>query len=220
MKQPRPHTKTVSFWLQHLQSHAAKGLAASEAAKRLHQHGLNRLSHDSSIHPVRLFLSQFSDFMVLALLGASIISFFLGEIIDGLAIAAILLVNAIFGFGQEYRAERSLQALQRLSAPTTTAIRDGQPTKVPSEQLVPGDVVLIANGDRVLADVGLIEAVRVEVAEGVSTAKSAPVEKTADNIGKEKEPLAEQKGMLFMGTVTTRGRARATIARTGMNTEI
>lgn len=134
-----------------------KGLTEKEAGKRLERHGTNELQEGEKTSAVALFFSQFKDFMVLVLLAATLISGFLGEYIDAIAIIAIIFVNGILGFFQERRAERSLEALKELSAPQVAVLREGNWVKIPSKELVPGDVVRFASGDRIGADLRLVE---------------------------------------------------------------
>lgn len=220
MKPPVWHLDSIAQCVERLQSDGERGLSLHEAERRLTQYGKNRLPEEARIHPFRRFLAQFSDFMVLVLLGAGIVSFFLGEVVDGMAIVAILLVNALFGFLQEYRAERSLQALQRLTAPTSIVVRDGSPTKISADRLVPGDVLLIENGDRIPADGRLLWSMALAVDESLLTGESVPVSKEAQYTGSPDQAIADQKNMLFMGTAVTRGRARMLVTGTGLHTQI
>lgn len=220
MKPPLWHVETVAQCVRRLATHVQSGLTSSEATKRLAKYGENRLPEAKRAHPLVLFLSQFSDFMVLVLLGAAVVSFFLGEVIDSIAIAAILAINALFGFIQEFRAEQSLQALQRLTAPTTTVVRDGTPTEIAAHHIVPGDLLLIADGDRIPADGRLVWAMSLEVDESLLTGESVPVVKDPEHTGTPDEPIGDRKNMLFMGTSITRGRARMVVTGTGVDTQI
>lgn len=220
MQPPLWHAEPVPQVVRRLGTDPARGLSAAEAERRLAQHGPNRLPEGERVHPAALFFRQFRDFMVLVLLGAGVVSFLLGEAADGAAILAILLLNAFFGFVQEFRAERSLQALQRLAAPTATALRDGVPVELPADRLVPGDILLISDGDRVPADGRLLWASALEVDESLLTGESLPVAKDPDAAGAPEQPVADRKNMLFMGTAVTRGRARLVVTATGSATQI
>src|SRR5690606_25346804 len=129
------------------------GLTLEEAHERSNQFGLNELTENRKVSPVTLFLNQFKDFMVLVLAAATLISGLMGEYLDAITIVAIIVMNGVLGFIQEFRAERSLRALQELSAPTAKVIRDGQLAQIPAKELVPGDIVLVESGDRVPADI-------------------------------------------------------------------
>lgn len=214
------HAETVDSTIRQLGAHAVRGLSSDEAKKRLARYGPNRLPEGDRKHPLALFFAQFSDFMVLVLLGAGIVSFFLGEVVDSLAIVAILLVNAIFGFVQEFRAEKSLQALSRLTAPKAMVVRDGETMEIPAAELVPGDLVLVRDGDRIAADGRLLWSMSLEVDESLLTGESMPVAKDAFYVGRKDEPVGDRKNMLFMGTAVTRGRGRLLVTGTGTRTQI
>ena len=182
-----------------------KGLTEKEAGKRLERHGTNELQEGEKTSAVALFFSQFKDFMVLVLLAATLISGFLGEYIDAIAIIAIIFVNGILGFFQERRAERSLEALKELSAPQVAVLREGNWVKIPSKELVPGDVVRFASGDRIGADLRLVETKSLEIEESALTGESLPVSKQADAFQASDVSLGDLKNMAFMGTLVTRG---------------
>ncbi len=214
------HAETVDAVLRKLGAHAVRGLPSEEAERRLARYGPNRLPEGERRHPLSLFFAQFSDFMVLVLLGAGVVSFFLGETADSLAIFAILLLNAVFGFVQEYRAEKSLQALSRLTAPTAMVVRDGEMLEIPAADLVPGDLVLVREGDRVAADGRLVWSMALEADESILTGESAPVTKDAFYVGRKDEPIGDRKNMLYMGTAVTRGRGRLLVTSTGKRTQM
>lgn len=198
----------------------AAGLTPREAARRLMVFGENRLEKKERLSPLRLFFSEFTDFMVLVLLGAVIISGALGEWHDAITILAIVFLNAILGFVQEYRAERSLQALKELSAPQARVLRGGELQVIPAVQVVPGDLLVLETGDRVPADVRLVEAEGLEVDESPLTGESLPVAKETAAM-KEKNPgLGERRNMVQAGTTITRGRAKGLVVATGMETEL
>jgi len=196
------------------------GLTPKEAEKRLRDHGENRLQEKEPLSPWRLFFSEFADFMVLVLLGAVIISGALGEWVDAVTILAIVLLNTVLGFIQEYRAERSLQALKELSAPQARVIRTGRMETVPAAQVVPGDLLVLEPGDRVPADLRLVEAEGLEVDESPLTGESLPVPKNTAVITGTEPVLGERKNMVQAGTTVTRGRAKGLVVATGMNTEL
>jgi len=196
------------------------GLTSSEADRRLKENGPNELAESGNVSPIALFLRQFQDFMVLVLLAATAVSAFLGETLDAVTIVAIVVLNGVLGFFQEFRAERSLRTLKRLSAPTAKVVRDGRRTVVPAGTLVPGDVVVVESGDRIPADVRWLEANGLLTDESALTGESEPVAKTADPIGDDEPALGDLRNLGFMGTMAVRGTGRAVVVRTGMATEI
>lgn len=211
---------SVEETLSVLQTHPAKGLSPTEAGSRLGEQGPNELTEGKTVSPVTLFLNQFKDFMVLVLVGATLISGLLGEFLDAITIVAIIIMNGILGFIQEFRAERSLRALKELSAPHAKVLRDGQIEQLPAKDLVPGDVVVLEAGDRVPADIRWLETNGVYVEESALTGESVPVHKTVNPLEQPDVPLGDQRNLGFMGTLLTMGTARAVVVRTGMDTEM
>lgn len=201
-------------------SDGEKGLSQKEARRRLELYGENILRETRRVSPWVMFAAQFQDFMVLTLLAATAISFFLGEIADSITIVAIVILNAFLGFFQEYRAEKSIEALKRLAAPLARVKREGEVIKVPSQQLVPGDIVLLEAGDRVPADLRLLEGNNLEAEESALTGESVPVKKKPALILKEEAVLGDRKNMAFLGTAITRGRGSGVVVATGMATEM
>jgi Ca2+-transporting ATPase len=196
------------------------GLTPEEAQKRLGEHGTNELREQQETSPLKLFLHQFKDFMVLVLVGAVIISGLLGEMLDAITIIAIILLNGVLGFFQEYRAERSLRALKEMSAPLAKVVRGGRQEVVPAKSLVPGDLVLLESGDRIPADLRLVDCQQFAVDESVLTGESVPVVKSADPIAASDLPLGDRKNCGYLGTMVTRGTARGIVTTTGMSTEM
>jgi len=196
------------------------GLDPEEARRRLSRTGPNKLDEAEGTSLTALFLSQFKDFVVLVLIAAAGVSFLLGEEVDAAAILAIVLLNALLGCVQEYRAGRSLAVLKEMAAPSATVRRGGEVRRVAAEELVPGDVVLVKAGDRVPADARLLQATSLEVDESPLTGESLPASKEALWRGDPDTPLAERRNMLFMGTTVSRGRGEAVVVATGMATEI
>ncbi|MBB6671153.1 calcium-translocating P-type ATPase, SERCA-type [Cohnella nanjingensis] len=197
-----------------------EGLAPEEAASRLAGHGLNELAERRRESPFKLLINQFKDFMVLVLAGATVVSGLLGEMLDALTIIAIIVLNGLLGFYQEFRAERSLQALKELSAPYARVVRGGRMENVPARDLVPGDIVLLESGDRVPADLRLIESNQCTIEEAALTGESVPVAKEAAAIAADELPLGDRKNCAYLGTMVTRGTAKGVVAVTGMNTEM
>lgn len=194
------------------------GLTEEEAKARLERYGPNELRQIEPISPLSIFLGQFRDFLIWILIVAVIVSFFLGDVLDSIAIVVILLLNAVLGFVQEYRAERSMEALRKLSAPTAVVIRSGERQSIKTSRLVPGDVIWLEAGVRVPADARLIRAMSLQSDESPLTGESTPVVKTFEAVCAD-EPVAERSCMVFMGTAITAGTGRAVVVETGMQTE-
>lgn len=206
----------------YLKSCPERGLTPQEVEKRLESFGPNRLQKKEPLSPWRLFFSEFTDFMVLVLLGAVVISGALGEWGDALTILAIILLNAVLGFIQEYRAERSLEALKELSAPQARVIRGGLVQNIPASQVVPGDLLSLEAGDRIAADSRLIQTIGLEADESLLTGESLPVEKDPAplSLNLDEPGLGDRKNMVFAGTTITRGRGLGVVVSTGMSTEL
>ncbi|NMA69502.1 MAG: calcium-transporting P-type ATPase, PMR1-type [Desulfitobacterium sp.] len=210
-------------WLdvaKYLGVNPGKGLSLKEVNRRLSEVGKNILETKKGVHPVFLFLGQFRDFMVLVLLAATIISALMGEIADAITIMAILILNAILGFIQEYRAEKSMESLKTLTAPEARVLRDGVEVRIPAADLVPGDIVLMEAGDRIPADIRWIQAVNVEVEESALTGESHPVPKRIGELNDELTPMADRVNMGYMGTSLVNGRGAGVVVATGMDTEM
>jgi len=221
MEEKKPwHALSAEEALQDLHSDGHRGLESGEAARRLELVGPNELVVKKKVSPLAIFLAQFKDFMVLVLIGATIVSGILGEYADALTILAIIFINALLGFIQEYKAEQSLEALKRMIAPEANVIRGGVVLRIPAGELVPGDLVVLNTGDIVPADLRLLEATQLEASEAALTGESLPVKKKADLVLSDKAPLGDRKNMCFMGTVITRGKGLALVVDTGMQTEM
>ncbi len=206
---------------QELEVDLARGLAPAEAARRLKLFGANEIGVGRRVSPLHILLSQFTNFMVLVLIGAAVISFLLGEAADTMAILAIVALNAILGFIQEYRAEKAMERLRELAAPTARVIRGDPAGEVvlPARELVPGDIVFVEAGDRVPADMRIIEAHALQTQEAALTGESAPVAKAATIPESGAGGLADLRDALFSGTEVTSGRGKALVVATGMETE-
>jgi P-type Ca2+ transporter type 2C len=194
------------------------GLTEEDVKNRRKQYGHNELEEGEKQSAILLFLSQFKDFMVLVLLAATLISGLLGEYVDAIAIIAIVIVNGFLGFYQERRAEKSMQALKELSAPQVTALRDGEWMKIPSREVVPGDILKFSSGDRIGADVRLIETKSLEIEESALTGESLPVQKSIDPLSSDHLGIGDLENMGFMGTMVTRGSGIGVVCATGMKT--
>ena len=195
------------------------GLSATEAEKRLAEHGPNRIAGKPPRPAWLKFLDQFKNFLVIVLIGAAALAGAVGDLKDAIVIGIVVLLNATLGFFQEHRAEAALAALKNMLAPIARVRRDGHPAQVPAETLVPGDILLLEAGDRIPADARVLDAHSAEVAEATLTGESHAVAKTPEAVA-EKSALAERHGMVYMNTVVTRGRIEAVVTATGMATEM
>lgn len=214
------HTLRPDEAVLQLRSDDERGLTPAEAERRLQEVGPNALKEAEKTSAIHIFLAQFKDFMVMVLLAATLISFLLGETGDGITIVAIVIMNAVLGFMQEYRAEKSVETLRALTAPEARVIRGGTATEIPARDLVPGDLIELEAGDRVPADSRLIFQVGLETEEAALTGESTSVKKQVADIPDPEAPVAERTNMVFMGTTVARGRGRAVVAATGMLTEM
>ncbi len=196
------------------------GLQSSQVKESFEKYGLNQLNQSKKTSPFTLFLNQFKDFMVIVLLIATLISGLLGEYTDSITIIAIVIINAILGYIQEFKAEKSLQALKEMSAPHANVIRNGALITIPALEVVPGDIVKLEAGDRIPADIRLIETNELYHEESALTGESIPVNKMVEVIPYEDIPLGDQKNMAFMGTLITRGTGLGIVVETGMSTEM
>ncbi|WML39037.1 calcium-translocating P-type ATPase, SERCA-type [Neobacillus sp. OS1-2] len=201
-----------------LETDFSSGLSQEEVKMRIKQHGLNELKEGEKQSALLLFFSQFKDFMVLVLLAATLISGLLGEYIDAIAIIAIVIINGCLGFYQERRAEKSLQALKELSAPQVSVLRDGKWLKIPSKDIVMGDILKFASGDRIGADVRIIESKSLEIEESALTGESVPVAKHIDSLTNPNPGIGDMENTAFMGTMITRGSGLGVVIATGMKT--
>jgi len=204
-----------------LMTDLASGLSDQEARIRLDKYGRNQLEEKKGHGPWFIFLAQFRDFIIWVLIGAALVSGFLGEWVDALAIIAIVILNAIMGFVQEYRAEKALAALKKLSSPTSKVIRQGEHRIIPSSELVPGDLIELEAGDNVPADSRLVSmTANFATQEASLTGESQPVAKTELALDREDIPLADRVNMVYMGTSVASGKARVVATETGMKTEL
>ncbi|MFM8303201.1 MAG: cation-translocating P-type ATPase, partial [Actinomycetota bacterium] len=198
----------------------AHGLSPAEATRRLQAYGPNRLASVPPRPALLRFLDQFRSFLVLILIGAAVLAAAVGDVKDPIVIGIVVLANALLGFFQERRAEKSLDALRSMLADTARVRRGGSVVEVPADALVPGDVVLLDAGDRVPADAALVAAFDLEVDESALTGESVPVAKAPEPASDPDAPLGDRTDRLFMQTVVTRGRAEAVVTETGMQTQV
>jgi Ca2+-transporting ATPase len=211
------HSKTIENVLEELQTNPL-GLTEEEAKQHLEKYGPNELIEAKRATSVQIFLNQFKDIFVIMLLIATVISAVLGEVTDAVTIAAIVVLNSIVGFVQEYRSEKAMEAMRKLTAPKARLMRNGKEMMVSAKEVVPGDIVLLEAGDRVPADCRLIEVVELRTDEAVLTGESTQVDKRVDPT-KEDAPVADRKDMVFTATHVTYGRGKAVVTSTGMKTE-
>jgi Ca2+-transporting ATPase len=197
-----------------------KGLSSAEVEKRRSEAGYNELVEKKKESAFIKFISQFNDFIVWVLLGAAFISGFLKEWVDAIAIVAIVILNSFIGFFQEFRAEKALAALKKMSAPTCKVLRNGQIEMIPARELIPGDVVQMEAGDNVPADLRLIQLNLFRTQEAALTGESLPIEKTHEVIAKDEIGIGDRKNMCFMGTSVVSGKGRGIVIATGMGTEL
>ncbi|MEI7988945.1 MAG: cation-translocating P-type ATPase [Chloroflexota bacterium] len=195
------------------------GLTITEAEKRLIENGSNEIQSAKRISAWKILLEQFKNILILILLVATAISLFLGHGVESIAIAVIVLFAVGLGFIQEFRAERAIEALRQMAAPTASVFRDGLEINIPSRDLVPGDVILLHTGDRIPADARLLEAVNLQVEEAALTGESIAVEKHNQHLIGDELPVGDRKNMVYAGTAATYGRGTALVVATGMQTE-
>jgi P-type Ca2+ transporter type 2C len=196
------------------------GLSEVEAQKRLSQFGPNELIERGGKHPLKILWEQFTSTMVLILIAAAVISGLLGKVTETVAIAAIVILFALLGFFQEYRAEQAMAALKKLAVPIVRVVRGGQKREVSARELVSGDVIQLEAGNTVPADIRLIESVNLKIQEAILTGESDAVEKTTAALEGETLPLGDRTNMGYMGTTVTYGRGTAVVVETGMATEL
>ncbi len=195
------------------------GLTPEESARRRLESGPNELAAAPARSPLGMLVAQFSDYMILVLIAAAVISGVIGDVADTIVIVVIVVLNAVIGFFQEYRAERALAALKAMAAPTATVLRRGCPVLLPARDLVPGDTVLIEAGRIVPADLRLLEAASLRINESALTGESVPVDKITDPIAAADLPPGDRRNMAFKGTAVSHGRGVGVVVATGMRTE-
>ncbi len=215
----RWHRLGVDEALARLESSCA-GLSEADARDRLAAHGPNLLTEEARRGPWLIFARQVTDLMILILLAAAVIAWWMGDVTDMAMILAIVGLNAALGFSQEYRAERALAALRQLEQPQVVVRRDGQWRQVPSRDLVPGDVIALEEGRRVPADGRLIEAVRIQVNESQLTGEAVPVVKETRSLPGDEVALGDRLNLVFMGTTVLTGHGLAVVTETGMRGEL
>ncbi len=214
-----PYHTPVTELLRHLKT-TASGLGAAEVQRRIAQYGPNALQEKKKVPAWLLFLLQFRDFMILILAVAAVLSGIMGDATDTIIIFVIIILNAVVGFIQEYRAEKAMDALKKMAVAQAHVIRENQPAVVSSTELVPGDVVVLEAGNVTPADMRLLEAHALRVDESSLTGESVPADKTSADLQGTNIPLGDQLNMVFKGTLVTNGRAKGVVVATGMQTEL
>ena len=220
------HDKDKSIVLSEFKTNPEKGLSSKEVYKRIKKYGVNKLEEKKQKSIFKKILEQLTDFMVLMLIAAAIISFITSalngeaDILEPIIILVIVIINTIMGVLQENKAEKAIEALQKLASPMVKAVRDGNINNLKSENIVPGDIIFLEAGDLVPADCRLIESVNLKCEEASLTGESVPSSKNADKVFNSNTPLAERRNMVFSTGVVTSGRAKAVVTATGMKTEV
>ncbi len=214
------HTFTPQESLQTLQADPSRGLTAAEAERRQTEHGRNELTEKGGRTPLQILWEQLTATMVLILLAAALVAALLGDAKNAIAISAIVLLYAVLGFVQEYRAEQAIAALKKLSVPVVRALRDGKLTELSARELVPGDVIQLEAGNLIPADLRLLEAVNLKIQEAALTGESEPIEKNTAALPHPDLPLGDRRNMAYMGTTVTQGRGQGLVIFTGMKTEL
>lgn len=217
--------KTVKETQEELGVNLEKGLSSNEVEEKRQKHGFNELKGKKKDSLLKKFIAQFKDFSIIVLIIAAIVSGIVGVvqgegITDTIIIMIVVLLNAIIGVAQENKAEKSLEALKRLSAHAVKVVRDGKEQVIPARELVPGDIVIIETGDYVSADLRIIEAVNLKSQEASLTGESVPVEKMSQEINEREVGIGDRTNMLFSSSLITYGRGKAIVVETGMNTEV
>ncbi|MCP5292432.1 MAG: calcium-translocating P-type ATPase, PMCA-type [Burkholderiales bacterium] len=221
MTQNNPwHCQSVDKAAHTLETDPTDGLTVAKAVERLETYGLNRIEHGTRRTPLHIFASQFADFMILVLVVAAVVSGVVGELRDAAAIIVIVILNAIIGTVQEYRAQRAIAALQKMAAPEATVIRDGKTETISADRLVPGDLVLLEAGNIVPADMRLFDVSQLQVDESALTGESHVVSKQTDALEERDLTLGDRLNMVFNGTMVTRGHGKGIVVATGMDSEM
>ncbi|MHA1820787.1 MAG: cation-translocating P-type ATPase [Promethearchaeota archaeon] len=213
-------TMTIEEVAEKLATDPIKGLDSKEAEERLKKYGLNELRAEEKKPKWKVFLEQFQDTLIYILIIAAIVSALMGEMIDALVIAIIVILNAIIGYIQEGKADTAIEALKNYAAPEATLIREGKQIKIKAREIVPGDILVLNEGDKIAADGRLIEQKNFKAEEAALTGESVPVNKETGQIKEVDCPLAERKNMVYASTICTYGRGKAIVTETGMNTEV
>ena len=214
------YRKTVQETLEELGCEAKSGLSEAEVLDRQQKYGRNELVERGGRTPWQILIEQLSGILTLILVGAAVISLFLKEYIDAVVILAIVVLNAVLGFFQEYRAEQSMAALKRMAVPTVRVRRQGRTQEISANQLVPGDIVILETGNVVPADGRVLESINLRALEAALTGESEAVDKDSSLVFETEKALGDRRNMLFMGTVINYGHGEMVVTTTGMRTEL
>jgi len=212
------HQKTVAQLFKEWNS-SEKGLTNEEANKRLLKFGPNEIQKQKTLSLWKLLWNQVANFIIYVLIGAAVVSALIGETTDAIIIFAIVILNILFGFAQEYKAEKAIESLRKLSSPKTLVLREGKVVEVPSKEIVPGDILVIEEGSHIPADARVIESISLEIDESTFTGESIPAVKHS-NVLEGNIPVSDRNNCLFAGTVAVKGRGKALVINTGSNTEL
>lgn len=214
-------SKTSNEIIQQLNTDLNEGLSSEEAAKRLNEFGANKLKAKPKKTILQLFFAQINDILIYILLGAAVLSAIMKDYNEAIIILIVVLINAVVGVVQESKAEKALEALKKLSTPKAVVKRDGELKEIPSEEVVPGDIIILDAGRYVPADLRLIETANLKIEESALTGESVPSEKDGSKAFPDEEvPLGDQINMAFSSTLATYGRGIGIAVETGMNTQI
>src|SRR3989304_304527 len=211
------HSLETPQVLEKLQT-STQGLDVAEATNRLKHYGFNELTITAKVSPLRVCFNQFKNMLILIVIGVTFDSLATGHGIDAMIISVIVMVSAVLGFFQEYRAERALEALKKMLSPTATVVRDGKEIVIPAREIVPGDIVVLREGDKISADARLIEVISLQVNEASLTGESMSVFKETGRVSSAIS-LLDRKNIVFSGTGVTYGKGKAVVTATGMGTE-
>ncbi|KAG0165097.1 hypothetical protein DFQ28_009225 [Apophysomyces sp. BC1034] len=217
---PPYHTMDLDTVAQLLKSDLTHGLSEKEVEERREQAGYNEMEGEGGVNPVKLMIKQFFNIMVLILLIAMVVSFVFKDWAEGGVIAAIMLLNAVVGFAQEYKAEKTMDSLRQMASPTSQVIRNGESKTISTRELVQGDIILMKSGDVVGADARIIESFNMDIDEALLTGESVPVNKVTEVIEGAEVALGDRVNMTYSSTTLTKGRGKAIVTSIGMQTEI
>lgn len=215
-----PHMLSIEQIVSGLETNLIKGLDSREVQSRLEKYGENRLKEHAGISPWVILVSQFRNIIVVLLLAATGFSLILRDYVEAVAVLVVIALNALFGFFTEYRAEKAMGALKKMVTATAKVVRDGKLQEIEADKLVPGDVLVLEEGDQVTADGRLVEAENLAVVEASLTGESQPVDKKLEVLDNESLPVGDRVNLVYMGTMVVRGIGRAVVTATGNNTEI
>lgn len=213
------HSKKIKDVFEELNTNEC-GLSEEDASDRLKEYGVNSIAQKDEISIFKVILDQFMDPLIYILIFAALITFFIKDYIETSVIIAIILINAIVGFIQEYKAEKAMNAIKKLASPKATVIREEGEEKISSEEIVPGDIILLTSGNRVPADARIFEVNELEINESTFTGESLPTRKRPDVLTDENIQIADRKNMAYMGTVVSQGKGKAVVVATGTTTEL